>query len=38
MEIERKYLVLHLPGPLESYPAYIRTGHLNTSPSVPDPT
>ena len=21
MEIERKYLVLHLPGPLESYPA-----------------
>ena len=23
MEIERKYLVLHLPGPLESYPCRI---------------
>ena len=33
MEIERKYLVLHLPGPLESYPCRIlEQGYLNTSP------
>ena len=35
MEIERKYLVLHLPGPLESYPCRIlEQGYLNTSPVV----
>ena len=35
MEIERKYLVVHLPGPLESYPCRIlEQGYLNTSPVV----
>ena len=35
MEIERKYLVLHLPGPLESYACRIlEQGYLNTSPVV----
>ena len=35
MEIERKYLVLHIHGQLESYPCRIlEPGYLNTSPVV----
>ena len=32
MEIERKYLVLHLPGPLESYPCRIVMNSLTNQP------
>lgn len=35
MEIERKYLILHLPDHLDSYPCrIIEQGYLNTSPVI----